>query len=69
MLDRITEKGHQYINRKRMNKSDDLWISRSDRNEAVCVDDVDGVYCRRKMFEPSDVPCTCSSPRSCTRTR
>ena len=53
VLDRITEEGHRYITGKRMNKSDDLWISRSDRNEAVCADDVDGVYCRRKMFESS----------------
>jgi len=51
--DRITEKGRRHITRKYMNRSDDLWMSRSDRYEAVCVDDVDGVYCRRKMFGSS----------------
>ncbi|MFA7065107.1 MAG: transposase [Bacilli bacterium] len=53
VLDRITEKGHRYITRKRMNKSDDLWISGFDRNDAVCVDVNDGVYCQRKIFESS----------------
>ena len=53
VLDRITEKNMRYITRKRLNVTDDAWISRFDKDEAYCVDDEDGVYCQRKTFESS----------------
>jgi hypothetical protein len=53
VLDRITERKMRYITRKRMNKSDDLWISKFDKEDAICVDESDGVYCQRKTFESS----------------
>jgi transposase len=53
VLDRITERKMRYITRKRMNKSDDLWISKFDKKDAICVDESDGVYCQRKTFESS----------------
>ncbi|MGE4212705.1 MAG: transposase [Candidatus Methanomethylophilaceae archaeon] len=53
VLERITAKGHRYITRKRLNKSDDLWISRFDKNEAICVDENEGAYCQRRTFESS----------------
>lgn len=53
VLDRITERKMRYITRKRMNKSDDIWISKFDKEDAICVDENDGVYCQRKTFESS----------------
>ncbi|MGE4212305.1 MAG: hypothetical protein AB7E75_02955 [Candidatus Methanomethylophilaceae archaeon] len=52
-LDRITAKGHRYIARERLNKSDDLWISGFDKKEAICVDGNEGVYCQRRTFGSS----------------
>jgi len=53
VLDRITKRNMRYITRKRLNVTDDAWISRFDKDEAYCVDDEDGVYCQRKTFESS----------------
>jgi len=52
-LDRITERDMKYITRKRMNKSDDLRITKFRKDGAICVDRNDGVYCQRKMYESS----------------
>jgi len=53
VLDRITERNMKYITSKHLNKSDDLWISKFDNKDAICVDRNDGAYCQRKMFEAS----------------
>jgi len=53
VLDRITERNTRYITGKRLDVSDGLRISRFDKNEAMCVDKNEGVYCQRKMFESS----------------
>mgnify|MGYP000870724305 CR=1 FL=1 len=53
VLDRITERNIRYITRKRLNKSDNLRISRFDKDEVYCVDENDGAYCRRRMLEAS----------------
>lgn len=53
VLDRIADKRMRYVTRKRLNKSDDAWISSFDKSEAQCVDADDGVYCQKKTFESS----------------
>ena len=53
VLDRITELRMKYVTRKRLNMSDDAWISAFDKNGSRCVDEKDGVYCQRKTFESS----------------
>ena len=53
VLDRITEKNMRYITRKRLNTSDDAWISSFDKDEAYCVDEENGVFCRKHTFVSS----------------
>lgn len=50
VLDRITAKRMRYVTRKRMNKSDDDWISRFKREDAVLVNTKDGVWCQKHTF-------------------
>ena len=50
VLDRITEYRMRYVTRKRLNVSDDDWISSFDKSKAYCVDADDGVYCQKRTF-------------------
>ena len=49
----ITSKGMKYMVRKKMNESDDLWISRFDKNDAISVDTEKKVLCSKKVFGSS----------------
>jgi transposase len=51
--DLITGKGKRYIVRKKMNISDDLWISKFDKDASVCVNADEGIYCYAKTFSSS----------------
>ena len=50
VIDHITTKRMRYVTRKRMNKSDDDWISRFKREDAVLVNAKDGVWCQKHTF-------------------
>jgi len=50
VLDRITEKNMRYITRKRLNVSDDAWISSFDKENAYCVDEENGIFCHKRTF-------------------
>jgi len=53
VLDRITAKRMRYVTRKRMNKSDDDWISHFKKEDAVLVNGEDGVWCQKRTFASS----------------
>jgi transposase len=51
--DLIQSKGKRYIVRKKMNISDDVWISKFDKDMAVCVSESEGIYCNARTFTSS----------------
>jgi transposase len=51
--DLILSKGKRYIVRKKMNISDDLWISKFNKDEAVCVNEGEGIFCNARTFTSS----------------
>jgi transposase len=67
--DLILSKGKRYIVRKRMNISDDIWISKFDKNKAECVDADEGIYCNAKHSHHPEERSICSFLRSYTQTR
>jgi len=67
--DRITERNMRYITRKRLNISDDAWISSFDKDNAYCVDEENGVFCHNVHSCHPDGRHTCSIPINCTKIR
>lgn len=53
VLDIISDKDMRYVTRKKMNISDDKWISKFDKCDAILADRENGVYCQRRTFESS----------------
>jgi len=53
VIDAIRNSGHRHIVRKKMNVTDDKWISNFDKETAVLVDDKQKVWCRKRTFSSS----------------
>jgi transposase len=53
ITDAITGKSMSYVTRKKLNASDDQWIGKFRKEDAVCVDKEDRVYCQSRTFESS----------------
>jgi transposase len=53
ITDVISGKGMRYVTRKKLNTSDDEWISKFRKEEAFIADPDDRVYCQSRTFESS----------------
>jgi transposase len=53
VLDVITEKDMRYVTRKKMNASDDKWISQFKKENLVLEEKDNKIWCQRKKFESS----------------